>query len=148
MRFGKTLTAVLFTVAAFIGLASPASAADRNGDWCGYQCDGQDPSSYVWHGAGGPSNWHNCSDSAEQAGSAYGAGYAVELRYSRICETVWARGTQGGWVERQDGVTASFSSDNSAPGAVRWSEMLNDRSLVSRACVHVSFGGDVCTRWY
>jgi hypothetical protein len=145
----SVLAAALVT-AFMVGMsASPAAAATG----CGSVCDDQDPLTFRIHT--GPYDWYTCADDAQTIYTAYevSGGYvrsAVQLRYSPRCRTAWAYTDYEEryiWVERSypHRVEDAYPTGRDAPYRTR---MVNDAGYVSRACLSIPYGGQVCTGWY
>jgi hypothetical protein len=72
----------------------------------------------------------------------------VLLRYSPRCRTAWAYSDYERyiWVERSSPHRVEDAYPNGT-GQYR-TRMVNDAGYVSRACLHVPYGGDICTGWW
>ncbi|GIG59827.1 hypothetical protein Lfu02_41990 [Longispora fulva] len=148
-NFGRWFSVSIVVATALTGLAAPASAsgvvtpqANPAGDYCGPSCDGVDPTTPIWL------EGQNAAACAADARTVYtanaGQGYIVELRYSKNCETVWARSSVPyyGRIERSDGATYQVGSAN-------YSLMFDDHRKLAKACIGVpASGGTVCTPLY
>lgn len=134
-----------------LGLEAPALAASSS--VCS-ACENEDPNTWrVWTG---PYDYYLCATDAitvdtiphTRAPSKY-----VELRYSPRCRTVWARSVGSGFemgVERLSpartlSCCAASSTDQSSPPK-RWTNMLDDAGVVSRAYMYD--GTTQYTKWY
>jgi hypothetical protein len=125
-------------------------------------CEDEDPNTWkVWTG---PYDYYLCSDpsDAKTVGWAYNPSYTnlyVELRYSSKCRTVWARGTGSGFdfgVDRLSPAKTAYCCAATGGGGgswsgstIRWTNMLNDGGVVSRAWFHDGHTGQFFySNWY
>lgn len=144
--------------AALKALVSAAAAANPG---CGYECEGQDPSSYWLHPAGGPSNWYRCGDDATTVREAYlpgGSSTKVELRYSPRCRTAWTRGTTFfylatySYTSRTTPNYRTYTDSGRNPNVpstnIHWTAMVNDAGLYASACMYQDDLGENCTSRY
>ncbi|MER5711185.1 DUF2690 domain-containing protein [Streptomyces sp. NPDC002122] len=136
MNAWKPRTRKLATVGSALAVAasslllasSPASAATS----CyASSCQGLDPATTI------------CQNDAKTV--AYGWFHAQELRYSPTCRAVWTRyKTTSGEpitvaVRREDG-SATYSTHYAGDGVTVWTRMVNDKDVLSRACVFLLDG--------
>jgi hypothetical protein len=123
-----------------------------NGEWCGRQCDGQDPETYVYRGAGGPQSWRTCGSDAITIKTipANTWGVGGELRYSPFCETTWARSSRAYALRNESYYTngqfrsvteAGYDSGN----GTHYTQMLDDHGLANRACAYRSPSMGMCS---
>jgi hypothetical protein len=146
---GLVLASLLLTTAAVTVTASPAAAATG----CGSNCDGRDPKSFRIYT--GPNDWYTCADDgfAKLRAEYWNGGvlrFYVDLMYSPRCRTAWAETSYFGsyiLVERQSPYRLEDAYPNTDRSPI-WTRMVNDAGYVSRACVSIGAGGEVCTNWF
>ncbi|AUG79002.1 hypothetical protein CFP65_4248 [Kitasatospora sp. MMS16-BH015] len=101
-------------------------------------CTGEDPSGT------------NCADDATTVASFSGASVRVELRYSRGCQSAWARATSAPagqvlYVENAKGTRRQVSIRNGRTSV--WTAMV-DSSVRTRACLGpLNSDAVTCTSW-
>ncbi|GGS54883.1 DUF2690 domain-containing protein [Actinokineospora fastidiosa] len=134
----KLMTAVIVTLAAFLGLlvpaaasAVPTTAAGITAGCYGDYCSGKDPEAM------------GCSGDAVTTASARAGNFTLELRWSPSCKTNWARiqnGYSGSlWVVQTTGYKQGYSTKN---GYFLWTKMIYSPSYLCRG-----EAGDVRTGW-
>ncbi|MFC4063975.1 DUF2690 domain-containing protein [Actinoplanes subglobosus] len=149
------IAAIAATGAVLALSATPAFAA------CGNKCDGENPFSYTYlegGGVGAPVNCKNSAVTPENTDTKTYLKYAnrsiyIELRYSTVCRTAWARTNAVGWTIN----TYSYKADGSfrtsteqhTNSTVKYSAMVNDAGLTAKACIWVPVSDtQVCTSKY
>jgi hypothetical protein len=135
------ILAVLAALVAMIGLA-PAPAQAHPLWHCGSLCNEKNPQTFAVVTPFNPSvRW--CSTDAVTVREKYLAaqGITLQLRYSPLCETVWARayGLQQGrtytWFFRPPGEPV-FQVDRFTMNSSRnWSDMTDDHGVLRAACL-------------
>lgn len=143
MRTRRALSLAAATLAGVGAIAvappTPASAATS----CAIVCDGVDPGTAVYEDANGVIRRCNGVQTIYTVRDSSGW---VELRYSKTCRMVWARGA---WAVRVDGYNANgslrvsyFRSDSNNP---QYTLAVNDANLTARVCYFPASGVDwVC----
>lgn len=131
-------SALVMAASSLLLASSPASAATS----CyASTCQGLDPASTI------------CQNDAKTVD--YGWFHEQELRYSPTCRAAWARYKTTSTepmtvaVRREDG-SATYSTHYAGNGVTVWTRMVNDKDVLSRACVFLLDGTDRydCTEPY
>lgn len=130
------------------GSSTPALVARAPSRSCGSQCDGKDPQSYLVRV---PGDAYYCHNDAVTFALLNTTGGSVQLRYSPICRTAWARGsgTTGlaGFSHYSNGTerTKVYVSPYS-DGRPIWTPMLDTVGLPFKACYFDHGSSDfICT---